>query len=208
MLSVFVVLATVTGHIACAEPAGVPAAQTRAAAMELGQWAIANSNRAVLANAVELALRSGASLDSDDPWSIADLADRLAAMPGGQADLDRIRATRARGVIAGVSRLDVTLGPGDTHRVPLTMAGDEPAIVEARLKIGSNGADLDLQIVGPNDLMLEDAGPETGTATIGAYLEFRPETCLDIEVILRNVGSGTANAVMLAPASSLIACGN
>lgn len=184
----------------------VSAAQARGAAETLAQWAMATGNRAVLASALDLALRSGASLDPEDPWSMRAAADRLAAAGGEVTRLAQQEDPQSRGVIAGFSRLDMTLEPGESRDVPLTMAGGEAAIVEARLKRGSEGADLDLRLTGPDGVLAEDTGPDTGTQGVGAYVEFWTEKCIEVEVEIRNIGDAVANAVMLAPASSVIGC--
>ncbi|MEM0936003.1 MAG: hypothetical protein AAGJ91_08880 [Pseudomonadota bacterium] len=187
-------------------PAEVPAAQAREASDRIARWAIARENVQMLASAVDVALRSGASLDPGDPWSIHPFAERLKAMPGGAAEMDRILSTRARGVITGVSRIDIVLSPGSEERVPLTMAADEPAIVEARLKRGSDGANLDLRVYVGDTVIAQDTSPDTGAPGVGTFVEFLPDTCVDVEVAIFNAGSGVANAVMLAPASSVIDC--
>ncbi|MEM9911720.1 MAG: hypothetical protein AAF922_13145 [Pseudomonadota bacterium] len=174
----------------------------------MSRWAEAHENQSVLAASIELALRSGASLERDDPWSIAEIVEVLLLMPGGVEEMARINISRTRGVISGVSRLDVTLAPRETETVTMTMAGGELAVIEARLKRDSIGADLDLIIETETGLRLEDTGPETGTVEIGTYLEFWPETCMELKIYLSNSGSQNASAVLLAPASSLVSCGN
>lgn len=136
------------------------------------------------------------------------MLDALRAMPGGTEAAADIGRDQSRGVISGVSRLDVTLAPGETETVLMTMAGGELAVIEARLKRGSLGADLDLIVEGDQGLRLEDAGPQSGTVDIGTYLEFRPERCIELTVHLVNRGTQSASAVLLAPASSLVSCGN
>ena len=184
----------------------MPAAQARDAGVLLGEWALENDKAEVLQSAIELALGSGASLDAEDPWSISMLANHLAEMPGGAEALLAMQFTRSRGVIAGFSRSDIFLAPGEMESVPLRMAGGEPAIVEARLKRGSEDANLDLFVIDSNGVIRKDATEATGTMSTGTYIEFWPATCTDIEVQVKNVGTGTANAVIFAPASSLLSC--
>ena len=185
----------------------VPASEARAAGETLGRWAAAEGETRILSAAIELALSGGASLDPDDPWSLADLATALAAAPDGAARLAEIAAMSARGVVAGVSRSEISLAPGQTETIALRMADGERALVEARLKRGPEGADLDLRVLSQGGLVAEAVGPETGRAGIGALVYFTPKNCLDVSVELTNAGSAVANAVLLAPASAKLGCG-
>lgn len=153
---------------------------------------------------MDLSLRAGSALDSDDPFSIAQMAKALVEMTG--APLPPPPDTAARGVIAGISRLDMTLLPGDSLTVPLMLAAEEPAIIEARLKRGSDGADLDIRVTGPDGVLGQDIGPANGVVGQGIYLEFIPDRCLEVSVDITNAGSTEARAVMLAPASARIGC--
>lgn len=159
----------------------------------------------MLATAIDLLLRSGGSLAPDDPWSVHDLVLALVALGGPPPD-DRPIAG-ARGVLQGVSRLDLSLAPGETRTLSLIMAGNETAIVEVRLKRGADAADIDLRVLANGSLLREDTGPATGTPEVGAYVEFRTAGCIEVDVEITNTGTGPANAVMLAPATSLPGCG-
>lgn len=183
----------------------MPAAQVRQAAERVADWAIDHQNADVLATAIDVLLQSGASLDPDDPWSVHALVQALKALGGTPPD-DHPTAG-ARGVLQGVSRLDLSLAPGESRTVSLIMAGDEAAIIEVRLKRGADAADIDLRVLANGDLLREDTGPATGTPEVGAYVEFWAGGCIEIDVEITNAGTEPANAVMLAPATSLLGCG-
>lgn len=185
----------------------ISAERARAAAEVIGQWATEKDNLNVLAAALELALAGGASLNADDPWSVHDLSVALIALPGGADVLSNILQTNSRGVVSGATRFEATLAPGARKSVSLIMAKGENAVIEARLKRGSHGADLDLVVFADGKKIADDTGPLSGTDDVSAYVAFVPDTCLAITVEVLNNGEGTANAVFLAPATNLIGCG-
>ncbi len=193
-------------HLQAQQKAQISGQQARDAANTLAEWAIETENPDVLAAALELAFSGGATLDQDDPWSMADFAQSLAAMPGGAALLAALDQTATRGVISGTTRFETVLAPGAHESVTLTVAREERAVIEARLKRGSTGADLDVVVFADDVQIAAETGPESGIEGVGVYIEFFPETCMAVTVEISNLGQGTANAVFLAPASSLVGC--
>ncbi|MEM9032434.1 MAG: hypothetical protein AAGB18_07280 [Pseudomonadota bacterium] len=195
---------------ALAEGAGkqVSAAEARTAGETLARWALDQSEPDILAAAIELSLLGGAALDPEDPWTVAGYIEELSAISTEVDHLAAFESMVARGVVAGTSRSELTLAPGQTETLTLRMADGERALIEARQKRGPNGADLDLRVLHDGGILAEALGPETGTPDVGALVFFTPSNCIDVVIELSNAGTTTANAVLLAPASSRLGCGD
>lgn len=203
----------VIGALFFAVPAGsqaqVPPWQARSAAAETAAWAIETGNRDALADSIRLLLDNGGVVDPEAPWSAHDLLAALEAMDGGAALAEDIRAEQSRGVAigGGALRYDLLLGAAEEHEIPLVMAQNEPALVEVRPYKGSDGADIDLWVYGPDTtLMGEDTGPESGIEGQMAFVQFTPDRCIPVTVRLFNAGAVPARIAVFAPAATAASC--
>ncbi len=174
----------------------------RKSARASADWAISTKNPDALADSIGMLLDSGYSIEADDPFSVSGFLAELRAMDGGAVLADQIEADRSRGQLDGSKRKVVTLGAGETHVEPMTMVAREPALIEARLWRGFEDADIDIEVLGPEGAPIaQDVGPETGITGIGAFVEFRPETCLAITLEITNRSNTEARLAILAPLS-------
>ncbi len=158
----------------------------------------------LLIGALTTMLGAGATLAADDPWDAARylaLLQDISAARGGRYDDQIARLTGGfRGTASGPSRYDIALAPGERASFVLTVVQGENAIIEARLKRGSDGGDIDLEVLGPDGQVLAaDRGPASGIPGIGVYAEFRPANCQDVTVALVNVGAARARLALIAP---------
>ena len=185
----------------------VHAQDLRKSALAAAEWAVSARNPQALADSIGLLLDSGYSTDPDDPFSVSVWLEELRGMDSGQALAEELEARQARGQLDGARRTVVRLAPGETMALPMTMVAREPALIEARLWRGSDEADVDLQVLGPDGATIaEDAGPDTGIVGYGVFVEFRPDTCLAIMVELTNRGTGEGRLAVLAPLSLRDTC--
>ena len=185
----------------------VHAQDLRKSALAAADWAVSVRNPQALADSIGLLLNSGYSAEPDDPFSVATMLDELRSMKGGAELAASLEAEQARGQLDGARRTVVRLGPGETTAVPMTMVARENALIEARLWRDADGADIDIQVRGPDgELIAEDTGPETGIVGYGVFVEFRPETCLAISLELTNKGTKAGRLAILAPLSLRDTC--
>lgn len=197
-------LAFMLGLLVATKAAPQDAGPTRAQAEALAQRGAATSNPADLIAGLRGLLNTGATLADDDPWNALDLLHRLKAINVKQGgayakDIALLQAT-PRGSSGGFSRFDLDLSPGAREAMRLTVVADEAAIVEVRLKRGSGAADIDLFVTDASGaFVIQDAGPQSGILGIAAYVEFLPETCLDILATLVNAGTDVAHVAVIAP---------
>ncbi|MCV6592368.1 MAG: hypothetical protein OIF48_05405 [Silicimonas sp.] len=179
----------------------------RSGAARAAEWALEQENAPALADAITLLLDSGAALDPDDPFSVADLVTSLRRLDGGVALAKTLEARQSRGQFDGAPRQTLTLAAGESREIPMTMVPGEAALIEARLWRGAGGADIDLILRDDEGRVIaEDTGPETGVEGYGVFVEFFPETCLDLTVTLENRGADPARIAVLAPLSLRDSC--
>ncbi len=113
-----------------------------------------------------------------------------------------------RGGTVGVTRAEISLAPVESAFFDLAFQAREPAILEARLKRGSDGAGVDLRVTDVGGAMLaQDLGPETGRPGFGLYVEWLPPDRVAARAELNNRGAGEAYVVMLTQPSSETRCG-
>jgi hypothetical protein len=225
-LAAAVSIALLGAGASLAEAAGPPSAHRgdmlRMAAGDLALLGRAQAEPSILAAALALLLMSGAGTEAGDPWGgdllLAEARALARGDPAAGAALDRLAAQR-RGVVDGISRGDLRLAPGETRTIRLLVAGGEPASVEAWLRRGSEGADIDLTVTTPDGAggagtgaegvveLASDRGPRTGVPGFRAFAEWVPERCGAVEVTLVNRGSAPAAVVFLAPPAGRSDCG-
>lgn len=185
----------------------VNAEDLRKSARVSAGWAISTANHQALADSIGILLDSGYSIHPDDPFSVANLLTELRAMDGGAVLADEIETERARGQLDGAKRKVVTLSAGETHVEHMTMVSRESALIEARLFRGSEGADIDIEVLGSDGSdIAKDLGPETGIPGIGVFVEFWPESCLPISLEITNRGTREGRLAILAPLSLRDTC--
>ncbi|SDO35678.1 hypothetical protein SAMN05216196_10538 [Lutimaribacter pacificus] len=183
---------------------GGTVAARRAAAEAQSAEGARTGDAALLIAGLRGLLASGATLAPDDPWNASAYMARLRELSAESGDAHArdiaILTARARGSSGGFSRFDLELAPGADEAFTLRVVGAEAAIVEARLKRGSGAADVDLIVTGPDGAVRgSDIGPSSGIVGIAAYVEFVPETCLDITATLVNAGTETARIAVISP---------
>lgn len=184
------------------------AQELRDSAWTVAQWALATGNTTALADSIGLYLQEGGVIEADDPFSAHALIEGLRALPGGEAEVERLLATRARGQFGGAPRVDLTLAPGEIHETDLRLVAKEITWIEARLWRGSVGANIDLELVDSDGKRLTmDADLETGTEGNGALLQYAADTCLDVVLRVTNAGSGQGRVAILIPQSVRSVCG-
>lgn len=170
-------------------------------------WAMSEENPLALADSIKLLLESGSALDPDDPFSVADLLDGLREMEGGASLAEELENSASRGQLDGARRTVVTLEPGETHIQPMTMVARESAFIEARLWRDSEGADIDMRVLGPSgETIADDGGPDSGIPGVGTFVEFWPETCVAITLEIVNRGDRSGRFAIRAPLSLRDTC--
>lgn len=217
-MALAVAVALGSGGVALSDAAGETpphrGEDLRAAADDLAALGRAEADPAILAAALALLMQGGARADPGDPWGGDALLAEALALALAQDDaaagaaLDRL-AARGRGVVDGTARRDLRLGPGESQTIGLLVAGGEPALVEAWLRRGPEGADIDLTVTaaGEGVEIAADLGPLTGVPGFRAFAEWLPEACAAVEVTLVNRGTVPAAVVFLAPPASRSDCG-
>lgn len=185
------------------------ASDLRDAAWVSAQWALTEGKAQALADSLTLYLREGGTLAQDDPFSAASLLDGLRAMPEGEALAQSIIATQSRGQFGGAPRIDIVLAQEATHLAPLKLAADEITWIEARLWRGSDGADIDLELLdGEGNILAADIGETTGTEGSGALLQLHTDVCLKATLRVTNAGAGPGRVAILIPQSARSVCGD
>jgi hypothetical protein len=184
--------------------------ELRQAAEMLAPLAAETGDGELLVAVISGLLDGGATLESDDPWGVADLMALLRAV---DADSGNYRTeiaqlqSRMRGVISGPNRYDSTLAGGSEEEFRLVVAAHEHAIAEARLKKGAAAADIDLIVrTVEGEVLTSDVGTDTGILGIGAYVEWWPEICGEVIVTVRNTTDVSAGVVFLAPRAVAQSC--
>ena len=114
--------------------------------------------------------------------------------------------TDPAGGVLCIADAEIALAPGEADSIPLRMAAQERAIVEVRLRQAVAGADIDLTVKANGTVVGTDHGPLTGREDTGLFFQFVPEECIDIDVVVTNVGPVPVMAVLLAPASVQVGC--
>lgn len=198
------VLAAATVQGVAGSDAAPDPALVRRSAEDMARLGAETRDPVLLIGALTTMLGAGATLADDDPWDAARylaLLQEISAAQGGRYDDQIARLTGSlRGTASGPSRYDIALAPGERASFGLTVVQGENAIIEARLKRGSDGGDIDLEVLGPDGRELaSDRGPASGIPGIGVYAEFRPVACQDVTVVLVNVGDARARLALIAP---------
>lgn len=179
----------------------------RLAALAAVEMSIEAKNGQALAESIMLLLEAGHSLEVDDPFTVQPLMVALRGLPEGKDLADGLSNFVARGQIGGAPRVDLVIAAGEAHSQTIRLMSQEPAFVEIRLRKGSDLADIDLQILGPDQkLIVADEGPETGRVGYGNLVEFWPEACVEVTVDITNRGDGDADLVLLIPQSLHTTC--
>ncbi|KRA52988.1 hypothetical protein [Devosia sp. Root635] len=182
----------------------VSGAEILIAAETLSNWGEERDDPLLLMSAARLLVLSGATLEADDPWGVMALLD--AAGLATANEIARLQA-QPRGTLAGPTRHEVQLPPGQAEHFELTFAANEQAMVEVRLRGTSQGADVDLLVTdGKGALLASDEGPTTGTVGYGAYVEWLPAACDAVTVTVVNQGTAPATIVFLAPPAQESTC--
>ena len=170
-------------------------------------WALAQGNAPALADILARGRAMGASFDVDDPFSLSPLLNSLAALDGGRVLADALLAEASRGQLGGAPRRDFVLEPGASQSISFTLVNGERAFIEARLKRGSDGADIDLTLLDADAAKVaEDAGPETGVTDIGALIIHVPTACEDVTIVVTNRGDAAGDVALLVPLSPKQSC--
>lgn len=187
----------------CLTLAGICAADDfRQSARIAARWAIETQNAPVLASSLAVLIDRGGTLDDGDPFGVATLAHALREMPGGVALMEDLLANRARGQIGGARRMDVLIGPGQSHEAKLVLVAAELSWIEARLWRGANEADIELDLIGPDGATLAaDRGPETGIEGVAALLDVWMETCTNVTLRVTNTGASEGRVAIFVPIS-------
>lgn len=185
--------------------------QTRLAAETMALWGMENESDLALLSGLSGLLNAGVSLDPDDPWRADYYANILREQFKDDAKLSAqlsLLLARPRGVFDGISRVDAILEPSENMRVTVQMAEGETALVEARIKRDGNAADIDLIVKTlSGDIVVSDIGSATGIEGTGALVQWVPETCEKVQIIVTNAGNVPARLVMMAPPSRQDDCG-
>ncbi len=183
------------------------ASELRHSAWTLAHWALEAGNAAALSDNLIVYVQEGGTLVADDPFSALPLIAGLRALPGGERLAAQVLATRARGQFGGTPRIDLTLGPGQTHQAPLRLVADEITWIEARLWRGADGADIDITLRAQDGTVLaQDSDPGAGTEGAGALIQFAPQSCLDVTLQVINAGTGAGRVAIMIPQSLRTTC--
>ena len=184
------------------------AADTLADIETAARWAVEAGNAAALADVIARGRALGGSFAADDPYSLMGFLNALEGLDGGAALAADLRATASRGQLGGAPRQDFTLAAGEERALSVLLVPHERAFVEARLKRGSEAADIDLRVTGPEGALLaEDTGPETGIFGVGALVSHFPESCMPAIITVANTGTTAAEVALLVPLSPRQDCG-
>ncbi|MEM1234001.1 MAG: hypothetical protein AAGH70_07725 [Pseudomonadota bacterium] len=170
-------------------------------------WALEKGNAPALADILARGESLGGSFAADDPFTLASYLEALSNLPSGAELASALTSRAARGQLGGAPRRDFVLAPGATREVAFLLADDERSFIEARLKRGSEGADIDLMLLGEAGTALaKDVGPETGIPGVGALIMHLPEVCARVTVSVSNAGAAPAEIALLVPLSARQTC--
>jgi hypothetical protein len=166
--------------------------------------------------AVDAVARGAANLEPpENSWGAAALLAEAASMAGGdQALLNIIRemnASSGRGTMTGPSRTDELIMPGQVQRFRFTFAARERADAALRVKAGTKGAKLTLEV---RDDRQRRVTSVTGSAINGIasldrplYIAWQPDRCGSFLLVVKNTGIAPAAYTLTAAPSEAGAAG-